>query len=462
MRITPQTLRAAAWAALALSPAQAQYVIDNLSFGHKEGPLSPTLRGIPHWHHAGEGYHPEFLSDRVILTPPYPGNKRGALWADDPLNHVDWTAELSFRVSGIERGSGNLQLWYTKDSQKQEPTTSLYTSPKFDGLVILVDQYEGRGGSIRGFLNDGTIDFRSHHDVDTLSFGQCNYAYRNLGRLSVLKLSQTGGVFEVTVDGHPCFKTDKVKLPTGYYFGISAASAENPDSFEAHKFVVSTTNANTREEPNYQQHQQQAVHGQQQQYEQQRHQQNQQQHQQQQSQQQQQQNKASEPTISEIPQMLSDVLAGSIRSQADQFADLHNRIQIINHMVNLVHDTVERIEREQKEHFDQIMMRLTPVDDRTSAMMRNVEKVERISMEVQRDLESKDFKDMLNAVHNAIQDSHNALSSGMPLAMAHIVVGSQRPSIMAFLFVAVAVQIMITGAYMVYKKRRHGAPKKYL
>jgi mannose-binding lectin 1 len=31
-----------------------------------------------------------------------------------------------------------------------------------------------------------------------------------------------------------------------------------------------------------------------------------------------------------------------------------------------------------------------------------------------------------------------------------------------FFFIAVAVQIMIVGAYIVYKKRRGGAPKKYL
>ncbi|ORY07551.1 concanavalin A-like lectin/glucanase domain-containing protein [Clohesyomyces aquaticus] len=454
MYLNSRTLRSAAWTAIALSAsARAQYVIDNLSFGHKDGTISPNLRGIPHFHATGEGYVPEILSDRVILTPPYPGNKRGALWAEDPLQHGEWTAELSFRASGIERGGGNLQIWYTKDSQKNDIPSSLYTASKFDGLVLMVDQYEGRGGSVRGFLNDGSVDFRSHHDLDTMSFGQCNYAYRNLGRLSVLKFSQVHGHFEVTIDGNPCFKTDKIRLPTGYYFGISAASAENPDSFEAHKFVVSTTNSHTREEPNHQQHQQQAVHQQQNAYEQNRH--------QQEGQRQNNPHSGAQPTLGEIPQMLSDVLAGSIKSQADQFADLHNRIQIISHYVNEIHEKIDRENNENKQRFDEIMRRLTPLDDKTSAMMRNIEKVERVSMEVQRDLESKDFKDMLRTVHNAIQDSHNSLTSGMPVAMAHIV-GSQKPSIMTFLFIAVAVQVMVVGAYMVYKKRRHGAPKKYL
>jgi mannose-binding lectin 1 len=43
-----------------------------------------------------------------------------------------------------------------------------------------------------------------------------------------------------------------------------------------------------------------------------------------------------------------------------------------------------------------------------------------------------------------------------------VVVSSSGPSMTTFLFIAVAVQIMVTGAYIVYKKRRGGAPKKYL
>lgn len=195
-----------------MSAARASYFIDNLSFGHKENePLSDNLRAIPHFSISGESYTPEILSDRLILTPPYPGQKRGAIWSEDPLHHAgDWTAELHFRASGMERGGGNLQLWYTKETQKNEPPQSIYTAGKFDGLVLVVDQYEGHGGSIRGFLNDGTMDIKAHTDPDTLAFGMCNYPYRNLGRFSVLKLHHANGIFEVTIDDHPCFFTDRV------------------------------------------------------------------------------------------------------------------------------------------------------------------------------------------------------------------------------------------------------------
>ena len=42
------------------------------------------------------------------------------------------------------------------------------------------------------------------------------------------------------------------------------------------------------------------------------------------------------------------------------------------------------------------------------------------------------------------------------------VVTSSAPKMGMYLAVVVAVQIMIAGAYIVYKKRRASAPKKYL
>jgi mannose-binding lectin 1 len=211
---TSRSLRAVAWSALAFSAAHASYVIDNVSFGQKEGAyISPDLRSIPHWVIQGiDDYTPQVLSDRVILTPPYPGNKRGSIWTQDPLHHSgDWTADLDFRASGMDRGAGNLQFWYVKESQGHETPASLYTAPKFDGLVLVVDQYEGRGGSVRGFLNDGSIDIKSHPNPDTLAFGKCDYAYRNRGLLSSIKLHHADGFLEVIVDGASCFKTDKVR-----------------------------------------------------------------------------------------------------------------------------------------------------------------------------------------------------------------------------------------------------------
>lgn len=115
--------------------------------------------------------------------------------------------------------------------------------------------------------------------------------------------------------------------------------------------------------------------------------------------------------------MLEDVLAGSIKSQQDQFADLHNRIQIINNRVANMLELVEQMHKLNEQRFNDLMHRVVPIDDRSAATIRNVEKVERTTMEILRDLESKDFKDMMQQVHRAIENSQEGLSRSLPLAM---------------------------------------------
>ena len=59
-------------------------------------------------------------------------------------------------------------------------------------------------------MNDGSTDYKSHHSVDSLAFGHCDYAYRNLGRPSVIQIKQETNSFEVIVDQRQCFFTEKV------------------------------------------------------------------------------------------------------------------------------------------------------------------------------------------------------------------------------------------------------------
>lgn len=115
--------------------------------------------------------------------------------------------------------------------------------------------------------------------------------------------------------------------------------------------------------------------------------------------------------------MVEDVFAANIKSQQDQFADLHNRLQIINHKIDGLYDMIEKMVADNDQRFDQLMGRVVPMHDQLSATMRNVEKVERTTMETLRDLESKDFKDLLNTVHRSIEQGHSALSNNIPLAI---------------------------------------------
>jgi lectin, mannose-binding 1 len=94
----------------------------------------------------GKPDHPEILSNKLVLTPPAPGNQRGAVWAENRLLYSSWKADVDFRATGPERGGGNFNIWLTQKGREDDGTASIYTVGRFDGLAIVVDQY---GGTVR-------------------------------------------------------------------------------------------------------------------------------------------------------------------------------------------------------------------------------------------------------------------------------------------------------------------------
>ena len=88
--------------------------------------------------------HPQIFSDRILLTPPAPGNQRSALWTLQTSRYAEWNIELPFRTSGSERPGGSFHIWYT---QKSLGTSTLYSSKPFDGLALVIDSFGGQVGN---------------------------------------------------------------------------------------------------------------------------------------------------------------------------------------------------------------------------------------------------------------------------------------------------------------------------
>ncbi|KAL9639651.1 MAG: hypothetical protein Q9164_000807 [Protoblastenia rupestris] len=389
--------------------ASAQYLVESSSFG-QSGKISPNKYAIPGWHVSGEGQVPQLLSDKIILTPPHPGNARGAVWSESKVAQSDWVAELDFRASGPDRGSGNLQIWYTKDGREGIGASSLYTVGSFDGMVLSIDQYGGRGGTIRGFMNDGNTNFKTHYSVDSLAFGHCDYAYRNLGRISKLKIRQEHDVFEVIIDDRLCFSSDKIRLPADYSFGVTAASAETPDSFEVYKFLLYTSRSVTREEPRRDQ----------------------------------------PPSF----QQQSDTRASSYQSSQAQFEDLHDRLQTIAHAIEKLDIEISNHIGE-SDHRHREISRGLMTRETINHITGQSDKLDRIERIV------NSFQGQISNLQGAVKDSHLSMTEGLPKHMSDIIT-TNGPRMGLLIFVFVVVQVMLVGVYTVYKRRIKQGPKKYL
>ncbi|KAG9247247.1 concanavalin A-like lectin/glucanase domain-containing protein [Calycina marina] len=426
-----------AWTAL-LGLAQALYLNSELSFGHADK-ISPDLREIPNWHIQGD--NSEILSTKLVLTPPAPGHQRSSIWSQKPLLYNEWTADVDFRATGPERAGGNLQIWYAASGQDQIGSASVYTVGRFDGLVILIDQYAGSGGFIRGFLNDGLTDYANHHSVDSLAFGHCEYSYRNLGRPSRIAIQQTTQKFSVSVDGRLCFSSDKIKLPLGYSFGLSSASAENPDSFEIFKFVVTTESQtpeilDTNADPHASFHEYTGVN---------------------------QHDIENHAKPGDMPTFTfndpPEAPASEFKNNDAQFADLHNRLQAMMRHISALSQEIQSSRSFTTHSQDGVQAAFARLEDTMSKLDFIPE------FEKKLDAVQADVRQTKADLHNALDRHVAGLKNDVRVNHANVLGGiaEHKTGIAGFLFVVFGSQAVLVGAYLWYKRRKVNGPyKKFL
>jgi mannose-binding lectin 1 len=280
---------------------------------------------------------------------------------------------------------------------------------------------------VRGFLNDGKIDYKSHHAVDSLAFGHCAYAYRNLGRLSQIRISQDHHNFKVEIDGHTCFESDKVQLPSSYGWGITGVSAETADSFEINSLKITTHTADFvahNKAPDS--------------------------------------HAASDPPVQEIRKSsflgsaaplndLPEVDASKIKSE-EQFADLHNRLQSLNQHINANHQDVIAGARASSDKIDRIeqLLHNTPRPvDYSDTIERLREKLEALEIRMQH-------------VQNAVGDTWHIEDLKRTVEGHHYTLLKKAPGLGMVIFIVLGGQVLLVGTYVAYKRRRANGPKKYL
>jgi lectin, mannose-binding 1 len=197
-------------------------------------------------------------------------------------------------------------------------------------------------------------------------------------------IKQHDSGFRVDVDGKLCFESSKIRLPLGYNFGITAASAENPDSFEIFKFVT-TTESHTPDvqDPNA------GIQNQ----------------------------RMSPPPVTnnnptpnqaqipgsspnDIPSFtdLPEAPASQYQSSAEQFSDLHNRLQAMMRNINALHKANDVYSQQAAVRHEDLMGHIARQEktlERIEALMKKVEEVQ------------KDVRQTKSDLHNAL-DNHVA------------------------------------------------------
>jgi mannose-binding lectin 1 len=163
----------------------------------------------------------------------------------------------------------------------------------------------------------------------------------------------------------------QVALPTGNNFGITAATPENPDSFEIFKFVVQPSASGTNAAP------------------------------------------PAQPQANQQP----NVNQGQARPvdprsiNSDQLVDLSSRIQSLNDATNsIAHDVRSLSSKAESRHIE---LQKMATKEQVANLDARLQKIEQLLQNIQRDLEGKDYRDRFNQLHETLRSSHMSLTENL-------------------------------------------------
>ncbi|RKP24729.1 legume-like lectin, partial [Syncephalis pseudoplumigaleata] len=189
--------------------------------------------GIPYFEYFGN----TLPSQEFIRLSPSLHGMKGAIWAKEPNQHEEWIVEFSVNVFGRHlHGGDGLAFWYAKDRGQLGPVYG--SKDSWEGLMVALDTYDKRDARantfVLGMLNHNNFEYaKAEHPMSHILSG-CFREYRNLKEPLNVRVMYANETVTVSVDNinsgenyQPCFEAEHVKLPTGYYFGVSAASSHD-------------------------------------------------------------------------------------------------------------------------------------------------------------------------------------------------------------------------------------------
>lgn len=220
-------------------------------------PYSDTGLDIPHWNFQGN----TVLTDQVIRLTPDRQSKRGNIWNTVPWNppredgnaYFELIMEFHVHGQGTKLYGDGLALWYTESMYPLGPVFG--SQDNFKGLGIFFDTYsnvqQGHSQYISVIFGDGNIGYDHDKDGGDAKLAGCSVDFR--GQKMDVKVVYDQDMLRMYT-GKPnegweeCFVVRRVKLPRGYFFGMSAATGDLADNHDIVSFKLTDPSGMTDEE----------------------------------------------------------------------------------------------------------------------------------------------------------------------------------------------------------------------
>jgi mannose-binding lectin 1 len=272
--------------------------------------------------------------------------------------------------------------------------------------------------------------------------------------------------FKVLIDGALCFETSSVRIPSDYYFGITAQSSELPDSIEINKLVITTDTAepgypypmdgsgtadplhnnahhaaakDAGEQDSIDRLVQQKMH---------------------------QNHGAPDYLKQDTPgDDLPDLPASAIDSDR-QFADLHYRLQALSHVITTLSAGVFSARDLSDAHHTDLSTSIIELKHTLGALGERLSTLEVSVHDLRRDSAEGigSLKTVIEDLRREVIHSHSSVLMGVRAHQDGVLEGFKEhmPGHGRFVLWVLLVQVSVGGAYLAYKRRRKTKGNKYL
>ncbi|EFX84199.1 hypothetical protein DAPPUDRAFT_209797 [Daphnia pulex] len=227
-------------------------------------PYTGSGLSMPFWDFLGS----TVISSNYIRLTSDLQSKSGAIWNIVPCKSKNWELQVQFKVHGHGKdlfGDG-LAFWYARDRMVKGPVFG--SKDYFYGLAIILDTYSNHNGPhnhahpyISAMVNNGTLYYDHDRDGTHTQLAGCEARFRNVEHETYLAVRYENDKLSVSTDidnkagWKPCFTVEGVRLPTGYYFGMSATTGDLSDNHDIiavklYELDDSSTDATTEDRSN--------------------------------------------------------------------------------------------------------------------------------------------------------------------------------------------------------------------
>ncbi|XP_050437446.1 vesicular integral-membrane protein VIP36 [Adelges cooleyi] len=197
---------------------------------------------VPNWDFIGS----TIVTDKYVRLTPDLQSKSGSIWNAIPCHVHNWELQVQFRIHGKGKESlhgDGMAIWYTRERMVQGPVFG--NKDFFEGLAVIIDTYSNHNGEhnhqhpyISSMVNNGSLHYDHDRDGTHTELAGCEVKARNIPTETHIAIRYSGNTLSVMTDledkavWKPCFTVEGVELPTGYYFGFTAATGDLSDNHE--------------------------------------------------------------------------------------------------------------------------------------------------------------------------------------------------------------------------------------